>query len=91
MAKLRIKLEEEAHVNNAYKTLFYGLKRNHEHNVAIFHPLAFLLRRVLYSMIIILMAGEDSVFFGALLLLFTCLYMLIFVAHEGPWENRMIN
>ena len=34
-ARLRVQLEGEVKADNAYKTLFYGLKRNHEHNVAI--------------------------------------------------------
>ena len=54
------------------------------------HPLAFVLRRVLYSIIIVFMVG-DKVFFGALLLLLNCLFMLCFLASEAQWEDSLIN
>jgi hypothetical protein len=58
--------------------------------VAVVHPLAFVLRRVLYSIVIVFMVG-DKVFFGALLLLLNCLFMLCFVASEAQWEDSLIN
>ena len=89
----RVKLEEEVDkkIRPSFRTLFYGLKRNHPHNVAILHPLAFILRRVLYSIIIVFMAREDSlVFFGVLLLLFTCLFFGVLLLLEGSWEDGLI-
>ena len=74
----------------AYKTLFYGLKRNHEHNVAVLHPILFIMRRVIYSLVIIFMIGE-SVMFGALILILSTLFMLIFVATERQWKEKFVN
>ena len=75
---MRIKLAESVQVSNYYRTLFYGLKLNHEHNVAVVHPLAFVLRRILYAFVIVYMVGE-MVILGALLMLMSCLAMLVFV------------
>ena len=79
---MKLKLQDEVKVNSAYETLFYGLKSNHEHNVAVIHPLFFILRRVLYSVVIIFMVGEN-VIFGAMLLLLSTLAMIVFVATEA--------
>ena len=53
---MRNKIAERVQVSNFYRTLFYGLKWNHEHNVAMVNPLAFVLRRVLYALVIVFMA-----------------------------------
>ena len=89
-AKIRNRLAESVSVNGAYRTLFYGLKWNHEHKVAIVHPLAFLLRRVLYAVVIIFLV-DQKVLFGAYIILLTCLFMMIFVIHEAPWVDKYIN
>ena len=89
-AKLRVALTEHAHMAAAYKTLFYGLKKNHPHNMAIVHPLAFLVRRVIYAFVIINFLKEVAMF-GALILLATCLVMMAFVMAEAQWEDKMIN
>lgn len=89
-AKIRVQLSQSVELSQAYRTLFYGLKKNHEHNVALVHPLAFLLRRVLFALVIIFMVDSKALF-GSLLLLITCLLMLIFVVQEAPWEYPLIN
>jgi len=33
----------------------------------------------------------DKVFFGVLLMLLSCLFMLCFIATEAQWENNLIN
>ena len=38
--------------SDRYSTLWLGLKKNHERNVAIVHPMIFLVRRVAYAMLI---------------------------------------
>ena len=58
--------------------------------MAIVHPLAFLLRRVLYA-IVILFFVEEAAFFGALLLLLTCFIMMVLVVVEAQWEDQLIN
>ena len=74
-----------------YRTLFYGLKRNHPHNVAIVHPISFVLRRVLYSLIIVFMARDElNVLFGCLLLILTCLFMMVLILLESEWEDSLI-
>ena len=87
---MRIKLAERVRVSNYYRTLFYGLKLNHEHNVAVVYPMAFVLRRILYAFVIVYMVGQ-MVILGALLLLVSCLAMLVFVIQEAPWEDRSVN
>ena len=78
----RVELQEQVQSKNAYKTLFSGLKKNHPHNVAIVHPLSFLLRRIIYAVVIVC-STEENVFFGALILLLTCTFMMTFVVLEA--------
>ena len=58
--------------------------------MAIVHPLAFVLRRVLYAAVVLFFV-EEAAFFGALLLLMTCFVMMVFVALETQWEDQLIN
>lgn len=77
-------------LRQSYKTLFYGLKKNQHHNVAIVHPLSFLLRRIIYA-IIITLTTEANAFFGALILMLTCLFMMTLVVLEAQWQDNLIN
>jgi cobalamin biosynthesis protein CobD/CbiB len=77
-------------LRQSYKTLFYGLKKNHHHNVAIVHPLSFLLRRIIYATVITF-TTEDNAFFGALILLLTCIFMMTLVVLEAQWQESLIN
>lgn len=86
-----MQLEGTVQVSPAYRTLYYGLKKNHVHGAAVVHPLAFVLRRLLYALIIVFMVGEVKAFFGALMLTLTSLAMLLFVASEHQWETTMLN
>ena len=86
----RVRLSDQVILRQSYKTLFYGLKKNHPHNVAIVHPLSFLLRRILYAIIIIFTTEENS-FFGALILLLTSLFMMTLVLLEAQWQDTLIN
>ena len=81
-------LEDEVKIDPRYATLFTGLKLNHPHNVAIAHPLAFLLRRVLFAFVIVFMPSQPQI--GAVLLLMTCVGMLCFVLTEDYWKDRII-
>lgn len=58
--------------------------------MAVVHPLAFALRRILYA-VVILYCVEQVAFFSGLLLLATCLIMLVFVTNEEQWESKLIN
>lgn len=87
---MRVRLQDMIEPKMAYMTLFYGLKRNQPHNMAIVHPLAFVLRRILYAFVVLFLVGSAA-FFGALLLLVTCLVFMTFVAVENHWEDSLIN
>ena len=54
------------------------------------HPLSFLLRRIIYA-IIITLTTEANAFFGALILLLTCLFMMTLVVLEVQWQDNLIN
>jgi len=54
-ARERLKLEDTIQPSQRYKTLHYGLKKNHERNVAVIHPLMFLTRRIIYALVIVFM------------------------------------
>ena len=80
-ARMRLALEDEVELNSCYKTLFLGLKKNHPHNVAVIHPLIFLLRRVLYALIIVFMV--NSPYFGSVLLMVSCFAMICYTVTES--------
>ena len=63
-------------ISQRYRTLHYGLKRNHERNVAVVHPLMFILRRVVYALVIVFM--EELMVFGVLVVMASCLIMLAY-------------
>ena len=89
-AAIRLRLEGQVKVSLWYKTLFSGLTHNHPHNIAVVHPLAFVLRRVLYA-VLITTAQQESVLFCTLALQFTCLFMMAMVWSEIPWDDALIN
>ena len=88
-ARIRIKLESFAKPSDRYRTLFYGLKRNHPHSAAIANPLIFLLRRILYSLIVLLMINLTMI--GAYILCIVCLGMLAFIIVEKQWQESVIS
>ena len=63
-------------ISQRYRTLQYGLKRNHERNVAVVHPLMFILRRLVYALVIVFM--EEFMVFGVLVVMASCLIMLAY-------------
>jgi len=65
-AQKRIKLESLIEKRPQYYTLFKGLKVGHSENVAIVHPLVFLLRRLFMAFAVILM-GQYGVVVAAIL------------------------
>ena len=90
-ASIRLQLESKAYSSPYYCTLYYGLRRNHEHNAATVYPLLFVLRRIIYSLVIVFMIDGNKPFVGAMILNLTCLFMLIFVAVEGQWDSWILN
>jgi len=87
-AKLQIKLEQVVYVCDRYRTLFYGLKRNHPHSAAIVYPLTFLIHRIVYSAIVLFMAGLPMI--GAYLMSIICILTIAYVIVEQQWEDSLI-
>ena len=87
-AQIRLKLESLARPSDRYRTLFYGLKRNHPHSAAVVHPLIFLIRRIVYSAIVLFMIKLSMI--GAYILALICLGMIAFIIVEKQWEDSLI-
>jgi len=84
-AELNIAFERELYKTRhpRFKTLYYGLKMNHPHYVALVHPVVFLLRRILFATIIVFMVNFMVYnILGVFLLMLTCFLMLGYVLCE---------
>ena len=79
-AHLRVKFADRMKVPQQYETLFFGLKRNHERNVAVTHPLMFMLRRIIYALVIVFM--DEVMYYGVFIVMMSCLAMLAFACTE---------
>lgn len=75
-------------VNDYYRTLFSGLKKNHQHSAAVVHPLMFLVRRIIYAAIVLFLLQIPSV--AAYLLCWICVGVVAYVIVEQPWEESLI-
>lgn len=62
---------------------------NHPRNVAIVHPLMFTVRRIVYALSIVLIAGLPLL--GVWLLLLGTLGMLAYTLLEWQWKDNVIN
>ena len=83
--EIALTVKEPAH----YKTLFYGLKRNHPRNVAVVHPLMYMARRIIFAFMIVFM---DKVELWNVVLFIACtLTMLAYALSENQWRSRVIN
>lgn len=88
-ARRRLKVEDTVKPAQNYKTLYYGLKKNHERNAAVVHPLMFMIRRIVFALVIVFM--DEIMYWGVLVVMFSCLLMLAYVLHEQQWQDRIIN
>lgn len=88
-AELRLKLESLVQLNERYKTLFDSLKLNTAHNSAILEPFLFMLRRMIYSALIIFMPHLPQI--ATSLLLIACLVIMAFTLIEKPWSTPEMN
>ena len=88
-AQLRVSVQERIRLSEGYKTIHFGLKLNHERNVAIVHPLMFLLRRVAYATTIIFMAQHAVL--GVISVMLCTLFMLAYSLSEHQWREPLIN
>ena len=84
-----MKLSSEVECNPRYKTLFYGLKKNHPQNVAVLYPTLFLMRRVIYVVVILFLTQIP--FMAVIIMMLTCLAMLALVFNSAQWEDSIIN
>ena len=88
-AHIRVKFADRMQTPQQYRTLFYGLKHNHERNVAIIHPLMFLLRRIIYALVIVFL--DEVMYYGVFIVMLSCLAMLAFACTEWQWKEPIIN
>ena len=88
-AGIRVKLQDEVDCNPRYKTLFYGLKKNHPQNVAVVYPTLFLVRRVIYVVCILFLTQLPYI--AVVIMMLTCLAMLALVFTTSQWEDLIIN
>ena len=72
-----------------FKTLYYGLRLNHPRNVALIHPLMFIVRRIVYALSIIFLAKYTL--YSVWLLMIGTILMLSFAVSEMPWKDPTIN
>lgn len=77
----RADLAEQVLYNAYYKTLFFGLKRNHEKKVALAYPVIFLLRRYMYILAILCITNLP--FLAVILLMVACLAMIAMLLTEA--------
>ena len=54
-ALTRVNLQFQVQLNPRYKTLFYGLKKNHPRQITVLYPILYLLRRIVYIVLILFM------------------------------------
>jgi hypothetical protein len=88
-AKASLALEDTVSVPFRYKTLYDGLKLNHERNVAVVHPLLFLLRRVLLATTVIYLSDVRHT--GLFLYMGYTLFMLGYACIEHQWKDPALN
>jgi hypothetical protein len=79
-ARVRLAIEDTVKQHKGYKTLFYGLKQNHERNVAVIHPLMYLLRRVVYALVIVFM--DEITVWPVVIVMVSTLIMLAYALSE---------
>ena len=76
-------------VPNRYKTIYYGLKRNSPHNVALIHPLMFMMRRILFAVCIVFL--DEVEVLSSVIFMYMTLTMLAYVLTEQQWQYGVIN
>ena len=70
-------------------TLYSGLKLNHPKHVAVVHPLMFLMRRIIFALVIVFMDKVQT--WGVMIFMAYTLGMLAFTLSERQWKARVIN
>jgi len=88
-AQLKVQLESLVRVSAHYRTLFTGLKKNHQHSAAVVYPVIFLIRRIVYAAIVLFLVHIPSV--AAYLLCWICVGMIGYILVEQQWEESLIS
>lgn len=78
-ARLRLTIEEMSTVNDRFATVFTGLKLNQPHNSAVSLTFAFLVRRLIFAMAIVLMSHLPQMATLITMLLSVCMLGLLLV------------
>ena len=79
-ALMRVELQWQVECNPRYKTLFYGLKKNHPRQVTALYPFIYLTRRIAYTILILFM--NQLPFVAVILLMLWCLATLSLIWTE---------
>lgn len=87
-ARCKLSIEAEIKLNPRFATLCDGLKKNHAHAVALVYPMIYLLRRVLFTCLVLYM--QQYAYTSIHILIATSLAMITFALTESPWEDRLI-
>ena len=85
---MQMVLESIIKISARYKTLFYGLRINHPHSANIVHPMVFLIRRVIYSAIVIFMLTLPLI--AAYLLCVMSIFLVAFTISEKQWNDSVM-
>ena len=80
-AQVRVTIESQVYLNPRYETVFEGLKKNHPHNVALVHPMSFLLRRIVYAVIIIFLFDLPYIAASILIVISVCILAYVITEH----------
>ena len=73
-------IEDSIKPSQRCKTLYAGLKLNHERNVAVVHPLVFIVRRTMLACLLVYL--DNYVILGPFALLWITIIVLAFACCE---------
>ena len=76
-------LSSKSKISPRFSALFTGLKHNTEHNVAITYPLIYLARRIISSMVLVLLFYQA--YLAVMAHLVITMIVLAFILIEQPW------
>ena len=72
------------------QTLQFGLDKEGNSSVSLAYPFTFMVRRIVYA-VIILACSNANVIFGAYILLLSCVLALTLLTKYNLWELQLIN
>lgn len=87
-AQLRVSVDRRVKLDPRFKTLFLGLRVNHERNAGALYPVLFLVRRFFFAFIVMTMGSTP--FWPVHLVLLSSFAMLVFLVSERPWESKLV-